>query len=51
VGEARVRGAEIVNGQGGLGEGEDRGKPEACVGVVGVAEGEDGVGLNWFKRE
>jgi hypothetical protein len=32
-----VRGAEVVNGEGGLGEGEDRGETKACVGVVRVA--------------
>ncbi len=49
VGEARVHGAEVVNGEGGLGEGEDRGEAKACVGVVQVAGDEDGVRLDRLK--
>jgi hypothetical protein len=40
VGEARFRGAKVVDGVGGLCEGDDLGKTEASAGVVRVAEGE-----------
>ncbi len=49
--EARFRSAEIVDREGGFGEGDDRGETEASVSVVGIAEGEDGVGFDWFERE
>ncbi len=51
VGETRFCGAEVVDGKSGLGDGEDRGETKACVRGVGVAEGEDGLGLDRFERE
>ena len=51
VREARFCGAEIVDREGGFGEGDDRGEAEASVRVVGIAEGEDGVGCDRFERE
>jgi hypothetical protein len=44
AGQARFGGAEVVYGEGSLGEGEDGGEAKAGVGVVGVAQSEDGVG-------
>ncbi len=44
VGQARFGGAEVVYGEGSLSEGKDGGEAEAGVGVVGIAQSEDGVG-------
>ena len=49
VGETRLCGAEVVDGKSGLGDGEDRGETKACIRFVGVAEGEDRLGLDRFE--
>ena len=44
AGQARFSCAEVVYGEGSLSEGENGGEAKAGVGVVGVAQGEDGIG-------